>query len=70
MAARSSSRMCSYIVVAVVFSMPPKMKSATTICAYLLHGYGTPVTSPKYSIMSGVRPNVRQPSASRPFGTR
>jgi hypothetical protein len=37
-AARSSSRMCSYIVVAVVFSMPPKMKSLTTTCAYLFHG--------------------------------
>jgi hypothetical protein len=30
MAARSSSNTCSYIVVAVVFSIPPKMKSETT----------------------------------------
>ena len=60
MAARSSSRMCSYIVVAVVFSIPPKMKSLTTTCAYLFHGYVTPVSSPKWRIISGVRPKVRR----------
>ena len=67
-AARSSSRMCSYIVVAVVFSIPPKMKSLTTTCAYLFHGYGTPSSSPKRRIISGVRAKVRLPSASRPLG--
>ncbi len=70
MAARSSSRMCSYIVVAVVFSIPPKMKSLTTTWAYLFQGYLTPSSSPKRRIISGVRPKVRRPSASRPFGTR
>ncbi len=68
--ARVSSRMCSYIVVAVVVSIPPKMKSLTTTWAYLFHGYGVPVRPPKCSTMFGVRAKVRSPSSSRPFGTR
>ncbi len=70
MAARASIRMCSYIVVALVFSMPPKMKSLTTTWAYLLQGYGVPVSFPKCSIICGVRTKVRSPSASRPAGKR
>jgi hypothetical protein len=30
--ARASSSTCSYMVVAVVFSMPPNTKSLTTTC--------------------------------------
>ena len=70
-AARSSSRMCSYIVVAVVFSMPPKMKSLTTTWAYLFHGYGDAeqLGEPRRSSPASAR-RCASPSSSRPFGTR
>ena len=49
-------------VVALTFSMPPK-KSATVVCAYLAHGYRTPVRVEYTAIMSGVRWNSRRARA-------
>ena len=56
------------MVVAEVFSMPPKMKSATVTWEYLAHGYGAPIFSVKNRIILGVLPKARRVSSSRPGG--
>ena len=56
-------------VVALVFSMPPQVKSATVLCAYLGYGYGKPKTRWKVAIMAGVFLKSARPSRSFPRGT-
>ena len=59
----------STIVVADVFSMPPKMKSSTTTWAYFSYGYGTPKRCSNSDTISAVRPNARAASRSDPGAT-